>query len=674
MYAWERPQGVYKWEEGNAPPDAEYEEDTDPMTPEKAGEYLVTMLLELLYTNCISAKTLCTICWWAAQAGAQGPVDKFAKNPAAQSGKFQQKIDAATGLNLKGASERMYRVLVPQHRKYDESRSIHSMVVQVPHEELWKEVELDPSAANGPADPEWTDAYLSHPVVRAHPGETVMAYAFYLDGISFTRTDSILGLFIYSLHTLKRHLVAVLRRSQMCKCGCRGWCSLFPIFSMMKWSIDCLASGLWPSRPHAGEWGPNDSERASKADQKFGFYGALLHLKGDWSEFSHTLGFADWSSKLHCCLFCTATKESRYNVAGFSALGSPWQTVRDSDIDAACRRCEIWKDLTADQYKLVKAALQYDKSKGGGAGRALIKDMPTLGLEKGDRLEPHPGMPDVAQFDDAKVFPYRALFWRRANETRTRHRNPLFDPSVGVGVGVLMVDKLHTLHLGPAQVWVCHALWAAITSDAFSTGAKGDQLYALSMQHIKNLLWAWYKKARRERPNEQITEVQDLTVAMLGGRPLTQSLKTKAAETKGLVPFTLDLLKTYRHQFAEPTINDLISAGEALNKYFELLASSPRRVPLNILQEMYDTVKMHLTMCKRAGVPMKPKHHLLLHLVERTAKNGNPGYYSTFADEGINRLLKKVGQAAHRSVWEARVLLHFGQVQGATRGLKRGAE
>jgi hypothetical protein len=50
-------------------------------------------------------------------------------------------------------------------------------------------------------------------------------------------------------------------------------------------------------------------------------------------------------------------------------------------------------------------------------------------------------------------------------------------------------------------------------------------------------------------PDEDITEVQNFTLNMLGGKPSTQSLHTKAAETKGLVPFVLDLLKAKESRF-----------------------------------------------------------------------------------------------------------------------------
>ena len=116
----------------------------------------------------------------------------------------------------------------------------------------------------------------------------------------------------------------------------------------------------------------------------------------------------------------------------------------------------------------------------------------------------------------------------------------------------------------------------------------------------------------------------------------------------------------------------LICAGEGLQDYFSLLAESPRNVPPVLLQRMYDAMKKHIMLSQRAGVHMKPKHHLVLHMVARTSKHGNPGYYATFTDEGINKLLKKVGQSAHRSVWEIRCLVRFGNVEEARQSKKRG--
>jgi hypothetical protein len=672
-YSWERPD--QQWRFGPPvpmDPDADSSDPDEEPSPQEAGEYLVSFLLELMYTNALSARSLCVICYWAARAGASGPVADYGLKPNSPSGHFQRKVDSVTGVNLRQASKQMFKIRVPQHSKYDLSRTTHEMVVQLPHEEFANEVAEDPSAASGPFDPEWTAAYREHPTVTSNPGATVMPYAFYLDGISFTRTDTLLGIFVYSLHTLKRHLCCVLRRSNFCKCGCKGWCTLYPVFAMLRWSFECLSNGVWPSSGPAGDWADDDVERSNRGGTPLGFRGALLHIKGDWAEFAHTLGFADWNSELFCCLFCKATKANRFDIAGVSPFGSVWGALAQDDMDRACLACEKWVTLSREQHGVVKARLHYNRKKGGGSGRCLFVDIAELGLDMNDRLEPHSGLPDVALFDSITEFPCRVLFWRSTFETRCRHRNPMFGADIGVTINTLMVDKLHTLHLGPAQFWASHCLWELIKTDAWDTRAVGKDLHSLSVQHIKSSLWTWYSDQRRLRPDTDITEVQNFTLAMMGGTPSTRSLHTKAAETKGLVPFVLHLLRTKFGSFApDSSIEALIDAGAALQTYFELLESEPRNVSAAGLQAMFDAVKQHIALSKLAGIDMKPKHHLMIHLVSRTAEHGNPGYYATFTDEGINHLLKKVGQAAHRSVWEVRVFMHFDKVEEARHGKKR---
>lgn len=671
-YSWEDP--PVPWSVaggGHAQGEGVQDGPPDPVSAEDAGEFLVQFLLGLLYTNNISARSLCVICYWAHLAGAKGPVGEYAEKPDSSSGHFQRRVDRVTGIKLSEMCKAMYRVPTPQHAKYDMCRTVHPMPVGVPHEELAKEFAEDPFAATGPSEPEWTESFKTHPVVRRHPNELVMPLGLYLDGISFTNRDSLLGIFIYSLHTMKRHLVAILRRSHFCKCGCRGWCTLYPVLSMIHWSLCALAQGQWPSTRHNGPWDANDTERKAKGGQSLGFYGALLQVRGDWSEFSHTLGFADWSSKNFCCIFCDATRDNRFNLSGFGPRMSPWRELTQADVEEACRRCEVWVSLSKEQHLEVLGALDYDKRKSGGAGRCLLIDIPELQLEKGDRLEPHPGMPEVGMFEDVSTFPCRALFWRRANETRTRHRNPLFDAEIGLTLDSLQVDKLHTLHLGPAQTWACHAMWRLILNDAYGTRAKGEQLHRKSVDQMKNELWEYYRAQRRLVPRPDITELSDLTLAMLGNRPTTQALSTKAAETKGLVPFVLEQLRQRRASIPEPEVAYMIDAGAALQRYFDLLHQSPRNVPEKNLREMFVTVKRHIELSEKAGVPLKPKHHLMLHLVTRTRRHGNPGYYSTFEDESINRVVKKIGQAAHRSVWEARMFAHFRMAEDARMGAKR---
>ena len=115
-------------------------------------------------------------------------------------------------------------------------------------------------------------------------------------------------------------------------------------------------------------------------------------------------------------------------------------------------------------------------------------------------------------------------------------------------------------------------------------------------------------------PEQDITEVQNLTLNMLGGKPSSQSLHTKAAETKGLVPFVLDLLKNTKAPLTGDIADVLIDCGEAMQQYFELLGEAPRNVPGATLQKMFDAMKRHVVLAKIAGVPIKPKYHLVLHV------------------------------------------------------------
>ena len=55
----------------------------------------------------------------------------------------------------------------------------------------------------------------------------------------------------YNLVSMQR-LLLVWRLSDMCSCGCRGWCSLHVIMRCLAWSFDALAAGQRPRVRHDG--------------------------------------------------------------------------------------------------------------------------------------------------------------------------------------------------------------------------------------------------------------------------------------------------------------------------------------------------------------------------------------------------------------------------------------
>ena len=438
----------------------------------EAGDELVDFLMSLHLGGKLSAKSVCTIAWWASRAGALGKVKDFAHAPDDSStGHYMRCIDKAVGVKLSDLTTSMFHWPVPGLGKYDLNTSKHKMPLQLPHQAIEQEIvdrpEIYEQARERQVKGQWPEAFYQHPVVRNTPDQVILPVAIYLDGISLTRNDSLLGIFVYCLVTMRRHLVAVLRKSFLCRCGCGGRCTMWPIFAIMSWSFRALAAGRRPAtKPDGQAWSADDGARHSQAGADMRVRACVLYLKADWAEFSKTLGLASWSSQLFPCPFCRKTQGELHTIAGLNVTDTTWQLISHEDLERATRACEIDVVLrSAAQHREVLAALQYNRDKNGPRGRALIRDLPSLGLRAGDRLEQSSSLWILADFDEANEFPMQARFLRRSAETRTTFRNPLWDETIGLSHDVLAIDILHTLSLGPALSLVGAVFWFVIDSD-----------------------------------------------------------------------------------------------------------------------------------------------------------------------------------------------------------------
>jgi len=189
-------------------------------------------------------------------------------------------------------------------------------------------------------------------------------------------------------------------------------------------------------------------------------YGAIVHVKGDWAEYSHTFGLPQWTDGLRPCYGCAGSGEELWTAHGNSVFGLRWPETTDTAYDEACTRCEHHIVLSAASKQLILDTLRYDKRPDGSRGRALSEDIPGLRLRKHDRLEPSVGLADISKLDQLEV-PATITFWRVSNESVARHRNPLFrDTAVtGLSLSSLTADLLHAFYLGgPEQVLHCRAL------------------------------------------------------------------------------------------------------------------------------------------------------------------------------------------------------------------------
>ena len=564
--------------------DVETRAKTDPAL---AGEMFVEFALTLYFEGKLSAKSLCCLCWWAEQAGAkQEPISKFALSPSASSGHFQRKVDVALDLTTK--CDGMLTIPVPGHTKHDMFRTVEHIPVLPPHEVVEKELVQDPDLLDKIEQmserDDWTRAYKEHAVVNSSD-EPVVPLLLYVDGVPFLKRDSVIGFYIHVLLTGRRYLMSILRKSYMCKCGCRGWCSLVQIWAMLRWSLESCRLGFWPDVKYNGDsFTEADGDHFKNKGKRLSAKSALIHIKGDWAEFAHSFGFPTWCSNTNPCMFCKCNKKTLYRTQ-FSPFGMPHEDITQTDYDAACCLCEVWILITTvAMHCAILGALRYDKRK-EACGRALQRDLPEYGLEVYDRLEPQPGMYDVADFDRL-VLPRRVLFWRRRNDTIARHRCPVFSSLLGVSVGTLELDVLHILNLGVYLWFITDAVWHLIRVDAWKMGTEfsQDERHQLSAQRLKVDLMAWYERMHRERPTMHLHKLQELSPEMLGewNNP---KMRLKAAESKTMLYFVTDLLG--EHAGSVPDGEALFEAGSCLVRFQDLMDLNDQVLPTTVVQDRF---------------------------------------------------------------------------------------
>ena len=102
------------------------------------------------------------------------------------------------------------------------------------------------------------------------------------------------------------------------------------------------------------------------------------------------MGFAGVSTRLAPCAVCLCTEEDWDDLVGLSPLEHSWQPFTLEAYEGFCWACERRVRLDAAAYSEVRGLLDNDNRPRGRKGRVLTANVPTLGLEAGDRLEPSP--------------------------------------------------------------------------------------------------------------------------------------------------------------------------------------------------------------------------------------------------------------------------------------------
>ena len=542
----------------------------------EAGAQLAEVLIGMHISGRLQAKEVCVLSYWASKAGAVGPARLFARRPDSATGHFQRHLDRVAG--LRGGPEQYLTISVPGHTKANASRELHEIQVLPPHEAVHQEIVQDPTILQSFNPHEWPASYHTHSVVIAAraAGAQPIPLAFYMDAAQYNKQGAAVVVFaLCNQVSGARHLVAVLKKKEFCRRGCRGWCTLYPVFAFLQWSLSALGSGFFPVTRHDGtSWGDADPNRAAMAGLPLATRAAATQIKGDWAEYAHSLGFPTWRSSTNPCPWCRCDKGSMYSWEG----GNQWEPLTQECYEEACARCEHHVVIATPELRdRVAALLFYDKRTLGSRGRTLRKPVPDLGLHRGDRLEPSHGCPDVAAFEQLPL-PATVVFWRVASESVAKHRNPLLASATGLTIATLTVDTLHCLYLGALQVHCSRVIWGMVQGDFWRTAADGHTTAPARLQEsctrLQAAITAWCRVRARTRPGDGLTEVQELTPYHLGASPEEQKLGLKGGETKTMLLFLHDLLEKGADNVANS--NHMLKASRALVRHLALLKESPR--------------------------------------------------------------------------------------------------
>ena len=220
-------------------------------------------------------------------------------------------------------------------------------------------------------------------------------------------------------------------------------------------------------------------------------------------------------------------------------------------------------------------------------------------------------------------------------------------------------DRLHTIELGAAQKWCALALLNILRANLFGlTNPRLLDRLHVGVNIVKQRLKPFIREFRIANPGSNITKVKKFSLEALGNLD-KPCLKLRAAESKLMSRFTLDLLQKHRSALND-TGTLLLQAGESVCEVWSIMESEPRRMPVSAQQRLFYCCLNHILKYSReAGGKHIPKHHGLIHMAANTHFSGNPTCHSTYEDESENGTIAGIGFHVHPDTFGISVFEHL---------------
>eukprot|EP00971_Amphidinium_carterae_P031284 616104-Amphidinium_carterae.1 len=585
--------------------------DYETMEPDAAAEDLKKYLMGQYISGKMDAKQTCITAWYAQKAGLTA-LKEISLRPDSQSSHFARKLRASVDKDLK-ENGNTYFVQVPGYTRHSGGRSTMELSMLCPHEVLYEQLqgrnfkeEISEWETQAPA------AYFSHPVKEHDDGTPTLAYGLFLDGVQYCQNDSLIAITMTNLVHNTKVLLGVVRKRMCCgskaNCVCGTWCTMYPIYLFLAWSMEALAKGKFPCSRHCC-WGVDLSEissgwlasdgaqRLERSGTSLGFKGICLQIRGDLMELTSGLGFTQWTSSHTPCLLCKEPKVRWMEQLQHKNCSRPLK--RDKTYEEECSACQILVDaLTPEVWMLIQSALTNSRQFGG---RVLSMDLPGQHLKKNDRLEPAPWFIDVWD----TVMPPKVLFWRTGNPPlNPKHRNPLLSYALGTTlVQAATLDVMHTWALGIYQNMLHVALWQLIDSNCYGEGTRPSNAAAMGKD-----LREFYKSFDQTHPGVSLTKCNDFSMDHnLGGTPERNKFRAKAAETLGLMRFAIYALAKFQGSPGFENGPLLLQATDSLLQMYTCLGGVPVVVPQESLKaRMRETIFCPFSDCSKWTYPKLP--------------------------------------------------------------------
>ena len=524
--------------------EGDFEVPHEELSAEDCGRTCANYLIQLKDSGILRANHVCIIAYWASRAGAK-MMEELSYPPGRQTGKYSRHYNKATGASLSSDND-FYHLPVQGWNRADATVCEFELPVVPVQQVLQEEVDDTPDVAEVLAtavtEGQMPPVYTSHPVVLSSPGEVVLPFALYLDGVSLTRTDGVIAFFVHLCLPgwKRRHLVASVRKSDLCGCGCGGWHTYFPILTFLAWGIATLARGVHAGVRHDGTpWLPRDAWGKSFSGVRMAFKAVCCWIKCDIMEMSTRLGFPGHGSTTGFCCMCDADRDDWASLDDLGPDEELWHEFSLEQYNAACARCEHYVTVTSGVVNRLRGALAFEAGK-RRRGRILQEPVRVGGvqLEAGDRLEPSAAMILTCQFDSEDT-PFSVCFWRASAETRSRHRNPLFDEETYLRPSLVCVDWLHCLSLGIFQMWISLLIYAMARENVYRIAGTAAEKLKGTLATIVHKMDIWAKaESRAGRPQETLQALSTNMLSVEGGT----MAGLKGGETNSLLLFLVSEL------------------------------------------------------------------------------------------------------------------------------------